>query len=107
MDYGALNLLTIKNGYPLPRIDELLDSLKGVKYFSQIDLMKGYHQIRLSEESIPKTAFKTKYGSSECTVLPFGLTNAPGFFMPTRNMIFADLIEKYVIIYLEDILIYG
>ena len=107
VDYRALNRLTIKNGYPLPRIDELLDTLCEAKYFSKIDLLSGYHQLRIGEKSVPKTAFKTRYGSYEFTVVPFGLTNAPGFFMSEMNTMFSDFIEDFMIIYLDDILIYS
>ena len=107
IDYRALNKLTVKNCYPLPRIDDLLDCLASAKYYSKIDLMMGYHQVRLSEESIPRTAFRTKYGSFEFLVLPFGLTNAPSFFMTLMNEVFADFIDKFMVIYLDDILIYS
>ena len=107
IDYRALNRLTVKNSYPLPRVDDLLDQLNSAKYYSKIDLLMGYHQIRLSPDSIPKTAFRTKYGSFEFLVLPFGLTNAPGFFMTLMNEVFSDYIDKFMIVYLDDILIYS
>ena len=107
VDYRALNRLTVKNSYPLPRIDDILDQLSTAKYFTKIDLRSGYHQIRLDEESIPLTAFRTRYGHFEFQVLPFGLTNAPATFMSLMNEVFSEYLDIFVIVYLDDILVYS
>ncbi|GKC79063.1 putative nucleotidyltransferase, ribonuclease H [Tanacetum coccineum] len=107
IDYKELNKLTIKNRYPLPRIDDLFDQLQGSQYFSKIDLQSGYHQLRVHENDIPKTAFRTRYGHFEFTVMPFGLTNTPAVFMDLMNRVCEPYLDKFVIVFINDILIYS
>ncbi|GJS86307.1 zinc finger, CCHC-type containing protein [Tanacetum coccineum] len=107
IDYRELNKLTIKNSYPLPRIDDLFDQLQGSRYFSKIDLRSGYHQLRVREEDIPKTAFRMRYGHFKFTIMPFSLTNAPAMFMDLMNRVCRPYLDKFVIVFIDDILIYS
>jgi hypothetical protein len=107
VDYRRLNEVTIKNKYPIPKIEDLFDQLNGARVFSKIDLQTGYHQLKVRETNIPKTAFTTRYGLFEYTVMSFGLTNAPAYFMNLMNKVFMKFLDKSVVVFIDDILIYS
>ncbi|GKF25512.1 putative reverse transcriptase domain-containing protein, partial [Tanacetum coccineum] len=110
IDYKELNKLTVKNRYPcypLPRIDDLFDQLQGSQFFSKIDLRFGYHQLRVHEDDIPKTVFRTCYGHFKFIVMPFGLTNTPAIFIDLMNIVCRSYLDKFVIVFIDDILIYS
>jgi hypothetical protein len=107
VDYRPLNVVTIKNKYPLPRIDVLFDQLVGAKVFSKVDLRSGYHQIKIRPKDVPKTAFSTRYGVYEYLVMSFRLTNAHAHFMYLMNSVFMPELDKFVVVFIDDILIYS
>ncbi|GJP82930.1 hypothetical protein CLOP_g13152 [Closterium sp. NIES-67] len=106
VDYRALNKITVKNRYPLPRIEDLFDRLQRAQWFSALDLAQGYHQLRITEEDVPKTAFRTPFGHFQWRVLSLGLTNAPASFQRAMNDVYREAIGQFVLVYLEDILVY-
>jgi hypothetical protein len=107
VEYRSLNEVTIKNKYPLPRTEDLFDQMKGAGVFSKIDLWSGYHQLRIRGSDIPKTAFRTRYGLYEYTMMSFGLTNAPAYFMYLMNKVFMEYLDKFVVVFIDDILIFS
>jgi hypothetical protein len=107
VDYRSLNFVTVKNKYPLPRINILFDQLAGAKVFSKVDLHLGYHQIKIHAEDVPKTAFSTRYELYEYLVMLFGLTNAHAYFIYLINFVFMPELDKFVIVFIDDILIYS
>ena len=107
VDYRLLNDVTIKNKYPLLRIEDLFDQMSGAKVFSKMDLRSGYHQLRIQLEDIPKIAFTTRYGLYEFTVMLFGLTNAPAYFMYLMNKVFMEYLDKFVVVFIDNILAFS
>ena len=107
VDYRGLNEVTIKNKYPLLMINDLFDQLQGAKVFSKIDLRSGYHQLKIREQDIPKTAFTIRYGMYEYTAMSFGLTNARAYFMNMMNKVFMEFLDKFVVVFIDDILVYS
>jgi hypothetical protein len=107
VDYRSLNDVTVKNKYPLPHIEDLLDQMRGARVFSKIDLRSGYHQIKIRPSDIPKTAFSTRYGLYEFTVMSFGLTNALAYFMNLMNKVFMEYLDRFVVVFINDILVYS
>jgi hypothetical protein len=107
VDYRSLNEVTIKNKYPLPRIEDPFDQMKGASVFSKIDLRSGYHQLKIRESDNPKTAFRTRYGLYEYTVMSFGLTNAPAYFMYLMNKVFMEYLDRFIIVFTDEILIFS
>jgi hypothetical protein len=107
VDYRSLNKVTIKNKYPLPRIEDLFDQMKGASVFSKIDLRSGYHQLKIQESNIPKTTFRTWYGLYEYIVMSFGLANTPAYFMYLMNKVFMEYLDKFVVVFIDDILVFS
>ena len=107
IDYQELNKVTIKNKYPLPRIDDLFDQLNGASVFSKLYLHSGYHQLRVRKEDVPKTSFKMQYSHYEFLVTPFGVTNAPAMFIDLINRVFSSYLDKFVVVFIDDILVYS
>jgi hypothetical protein len=107
VDYRLLNEVTIKNKYLLPRIEDLFVQMKGASVFSKIDLRSGYHQLKIWESDIPKNAFRTRYGLYEYTMMPFGLMNAPAYFMYLTNKVFMEYLDNFVVVFIDGILIFS
>ena len=106
IDYQQINKVTVNNKYPLPRIEDILNQLKGASVFSKIDLRSRYYQLRVKDVDVPKTTFRTRYGHYEFLVMPFGLTNAPAAFMDLMNRVFHPYLDQFVVVFIDDILVY-
>jgi hypothetical protein len=107
VDYRSLNEVTIKNKYPIPRIEDLFGQMRGGKVFSKIDLRSGYHQLKTRIEDVPKTTFTTRYGLYEYLVMSFGLTNASAYFMNLMNKVFMEYLDQFFVVFIDDILVYS
>ena len=107
IEYRQLNRATIRNQYPLTCIDDLFDQLQGSRVYSKIDLRSSYHQLKVRENDVSKTAFRMRYGHYKFLVMPFGLTNAPAAFMDLMNRVFSPYLDKFVIVFIDDILVYS
>jgi hypothetical protein len=107
IDYRRLNTMTVKNKYPLPRIEELFDQLQGAGCYSKLDQRQGYYQVKVKEEDVPKMAFNTRYGYFEFVVITFGVTNAPATFMDLMHRVFQPYLDQFVVIFIDDILVYS
>jgi len=107
IDYRELNKVTIKNKYPLPRLDDLFDQLNGARVYSKLDLQSGYHQLKVKKENIQKTTFRTRYDHYEFLVMPFRVTNASTVFMDSMNQVFSPYLDQFVVAFIDDILIYS
>ena len=107
IDYWKINKVPVKNKYPLPRIEDLFDQLKGAGVFSKIDMRSGYYQLRVKDVDVPKTTFRTRYGHYEFLLIPFGLTNAPAAFMDLMNRVFRPYLDQFVVVFIDDILVYS
>jgi hypothetical protein len=107
VDYRTLNDVTMKNKYPLPRMEDLFDQMRGARVFSMIDLRSGYHQMKIRPSNIPKMAFSTRYDLYEFTVMSFGLTNAPAYFMNLMNKVFMEYLDRFIVVFIDDIIIYS
>jgi hypothetical protein len=107
VDYCSLNEVIIKNKYPLSKIDDLFDQWRGVCVFSKLDLCSGYHQLKIQHSDIPKTTFTTRYGLYEYTVMSFGLTNAPAYFVYMMNKVFMEYLDKFMVVFIDDILVFS
>jgi hypothetical protein len=107
VDYRSLNDVTVENKYSLPRLEDLFDQIRGARVFSKIDLRSSYHQMKIRPSDIPNSNFSTRYGLYEFTIMSFGLTNAPAYFMNLMNKVFMEYLDRFVVVFIDDILIYS